>query len=312
MYVNDKNPIRIGTRDSELALWQANQVAQMLAERNIRTEIISVKSEGDLVLDKPLYEMGITGIFTKTLDIALIRGEIDIAVHSFKDVPTKLPYQIDLVAVLPRANTADLLVYKNDLEFLSLPEAIIATGSLRRKAQWLHKYPSHTLVNLRGNVNTRLQKLEENAWNAAIFALAGLERIQKVPKNSLELDFMLPAPAQGAMAVVCRKEDLITKALVSPLHNEEAGLETQIERNFLNKLEGGCSAPIGARACVRGKEVFFACNLLSLDGKKKVAYETTQPLECLDKLFTEPVAYVLENGGREIIASIPKRDFGSV
>ena len=145
--------LRIGTRDSELALWQAKTVEKQLNALGYKTEIVAVKSQGDLQLDKPLYELGITGIFTKTLDIAMINGEIDIAVHSMKDVPTALPIGIMQAAVLKRANFNDILVYKNNLDFLN-SDGIIATGSLRRQAIWLNKYPNHKVVDLRGNVNS--------------------------------------------------------------------------------------------------------------------------------------------------------------
>ena len=167
--------LRIGTRDSELALWQARFAQEQLSRQGCEATLVPVKSTGDLVLDKPLYELGITGIFTKTLDVALLRGEIDLAVHSMKDVPTALPEGIVQGAVFKRANPLDILVHKG-LDFLNA-EGVVATGSLRRKAQWLHRYPLHEMVDLRGNVNTRLQKLEDSQWDAAIFASAGLERI---------------------------------------------------------------------------------------------------------------------------------------
>src|SRR5690606_2832229 len=198
--------IRIGTRDSELALWQANTVSKKLNDLGYKTEIISVKSDGDIILDKPLYELGITGIFTKTLDVAMISGKIDIAVHSMKDVPTALPQGIVQAAVLPRANVVDILVHKGSTDFLQ-SHGIIATGSLRRKAQWLHKYPSHQVEDLRGNVNTRMQKLKDNPWNGAIFAAAGLERINLKPTEYINLEWMIPAPAQGAMLVVAMHDD---------------------------------------------------------------------------------------------------------
>ena len=178
--------IRIGTRDSELALWQAKTVQHQLEVLGYSTEIVSTKSHGDIELSKPLYEMGVTGIFTKALDIALLNGEIDIAVHSMKDVPTALPDGIVVGAVLKRGNPHDVLVYKGDLSFLDTEIATIATSSLRRKAQWLHRYPHHNIENLRGNVNTRLQKLADNPWNGAIFAAAGLERIDKLPATRLD------------------------------------------------------------------------------------------------------------------------------
>ena len=168
--------IRIGTRDSELALWQANTVKDQLEALGHKTTLVPVKATGDLVLDKPLYELGITGIFTKTLDVAMLKGEIDIAVHSMKDVPTALPKGIVQAAVLKRGNYMDILAFKGNEEFLGQREGTIATGSLRRKAQWLNRYPTHTVTDLRGNVNSRYQKLKDNDWNGAIFAAAGLER----------------------------------------------------------------------------------------------------------------------------------------
>jgi hydroxymethylbilane synthase len=161
--------IRIGTRDSQLAMWQAKTVQSQLEHLGHKTVLVPIKSTGDIVLDKPLYELGITGIFTKTLDIAMLNEDIDIAVHSLKDVPTVLPKGIIQAAVLKRGNINDTLVYKTNEEFLSTRDAVIATGSLRRRAQWLNRYPTHTIVGLRGNVNSRLEKLDANEdWNAAI------------------------------------------------------------------------------------------------------------------------------------------------
>jgi hydroxymethylbilane synthase len=201
--------IRIGTRESQLAVWQATLVQQMLAKVNARSELVYIKSEGDIDLQTPLYEMGVQGIFTRSLDIALLNNRIDLAVHSLKDVPTQLPKGIIHCAVLERASYKDLLVYKGDVPSLLTQNAAltIATSSIRRKAQWLNRYPDHNIDNLRGNVNTRLKKLEESDWHGAIFAAAGLERINLRPAQSFELDWMLPAPAQGAIVVVCREDD---------------------------------------------------------------------------------------------------------
>ena len=204
-----KNKIRIGTRESQLAVWQATAVQQLLAANGFESELVYIKSEGDIDLETPLYEMGVQGIFTRSLDIALLNNKIDIAVHSMKDVPVQLAKGIIQAAVLKRASYKDLLVYKEDDSFLQDKDsaAVIATSSIRRKAQWLHRYPNHTIENLRGNVNTRLQKVKENNWQGAIFAAAGLERINLRPQNCIELDWMLPAPAQGAIMVVCREDD---------------------------------------------------------------------------------------------------------
>ncbi len=243
--------IRIGTRDSELALWQAKIVQSLLEKSGHKTELVPVKSTGDLVLDKPLYEMGITGIFTRTLDIAMLNHDIDIAVHSLKDVPTILPKGIIQAAVLKRGNVNDTLVYKNNEEFLGAKEAVIATGSLRRRAQWLNRFPTHTITDLRGNVNSRLQKLEDNNWNGAIFAAAGIGRIGIRPEEAVNLDWMVPAPAQGAIMITALEEDYFVKEACAELNHEETEICTTIEREFLNKLEGGCTAPIGALAYIK-------------------------------------------------------------
>ncbi|MDA9089849.1 hydroxymethylbilane synthase, partial [Maribacter arcticus] len=238
--------IRLGTRDSELALWQANTVKDQLQALGYIVKLVPVKSTGDLVLDKPLYELGITGIFTKTLDVAMLNGDIDIAVHSMKDVPTALPKGIVKAAVLKRGNYMDILAFKENEEFLGQREGIIATGSLRRQAQWLNRYPTHTVVDLRGNINSRLEKLYNNEWNGAIFAAVGLERIGLEPENTIGLTWMLPAPAQGAIMVVAMENDEEIRKACAQLNHEETDTCVTLEREFLRELEGGCSAPIGA------------------------------------------------------------------
>jgi len=297
--------IRIGTRDSALALWQATHVAEKLNALGYTTEIIAIKSEGDIVLDKPLYELGITGIFTKTLDIAMLQGRIDIAVHSMKDVPTALPNGIIQAAVLERASYADLLVYNKDTRFLET-EGVIATSSLRRKAQWLNKYPKHTVEDLRGNVNTRLQKLETQGWNGAIFAAAGLERIHIKPKNHLILDWMVPAPAQGAMMVVVNQDDNYCFEAVNQLNHIETEICTHIERQFLRTLEGGCTAPIAALAQYNEADdsIHFKGVLLSVDGKEKIELEKNVPIQEWKKLGYYSAKEVLENGGTALMEMI--------
>ncbi len=295
--------IKIGTRDSELALYQAKTVQQKLNDLGYKTELIPVKSTGDLVLNKPLYELGITGIFTKTLDVAMLNGTVDIAVHSMKDVPTLLPIGIRQTAVLERANTNDILVYKN-LDFLEAKKGTIATGSLRRKAQWLNKYPNHEVVDLRGNVNLRLQKLENSNWDGAIFAKAGLQRIEVLPKNYIDLNWMIPAPAQGAMVVhTMQNDDYCTKALLK-LNHQETDICTQIERDFLRTLEGGCSAPIGALAIVENKNIVFKGVLFSLDGTQKIAVNQTIALTDIADFGKKCAKEVLQNGGAALMQQI--------
>ena len=295
--------IRIGTRDSELALWQAHTVQKKINDFGYKTEIIAVKSQGDIMLDKPLYELGITGIFTKTLDIAMLNGTIDIAVHSMKDVPTALPKGIVQAAVLPRANSIDLLIHKGNLDFLN-GEGMIATGSLRRQAQWFSKYPSHKVVDLRGNVNTRMQKLQDNPWNGAIFAAAGLERINLKPENFLNLDWMIPAPAQGAMVVVAMENDSFCREVLAKLNDEATDICTKIERDFLRTLEGGCTAPIGAFATIKEDIVELEGILLSIDGQTKIEVKKQTTITNHKNFGVLCATEVLENGGAELMKSI--------
>ena len=298
--------IRIGTRESSLATWQATQVQQLLINQGEDAELVFIKSEGDIDLKTPLYEMGVQGIFTKSLDIALIENRIDIAVHSMKDVPTQLAMGITQAAVLPRGAVHDLLVFKTDGEFLNTDdyEANIATSSIRRKAQWLNRYPRHQLHNLRGNVNTRLRKLSTENWDAAIFAQAGLERINLRPENSLVIDWMLPAPAQGAIMVVCRKEDEKVYEACSLFNDGPSAMCTRIEREFLRELAGGCSTPISALALLTGDDVHFQGNILLPDGSAKINIEKTVALSEAAELGIRAARELLCNGGREIAESI--------
>lgn len=297
--------IRIGTRDSELALWQAKTVEKKLNDIGYSTEIIAVKSTGDIILDKPLYELGITGIFTKTLDIAMLNGDVDIVVHSMKDVPTQLPKGIVQGAVLERANVYDILVHKGNTDFL-VSEGIIATGSLRRKAQWLSKFPTHKVEDLRGNVNSRLRKLQDSNWNGAIFAAAGLERINLKPETFIELDWMTPAPAQGAMLVVTMQNDTFCNEAVAKLNHRETEICTFIERQFLRTLEGGCTAPIGALAEIKNETIHFQGVLFSLDGKQKFNIEKSCTFDTYKTFGQSCAQEVLENGGQKLMEELRK------
>ncbi len=299
-----KQIIRIGTRDSELALWQAKTVQQQLENLHYNTEIIPIKSGGDLNLKTPLYEMGIVGIFTKALDIALLQQKIDIAVHSMKDVPTVLPKEIIQAAVLKRGASADILVYNDSLDFQK--ECTIATSSLRRKAQWLHAYPHHKVVPLRGNVNTRLRKLKTENWDGAIFAKAGLKRINILPKNYLELEDMIPAPAQGAVVISSLAQNDFARSAATQLNHENTHRCTYAERLFLRELEGGCLAPIGATARIENEQIHFRGNLLSLDGKKVLTVEKYAPAEKYKEIGKTAAEEILNQGGLEMMKEIRK------
>lgn len=298
--------IRIGTRKSPLAVWQAELVQTALQQAGYQTEVVLIKSEGDVDLVTPLYEMGIQGIFTKAADTALLNHQIDIAVHSLKDVPTMMASGIMTAAVLKRDSPLDILVVKNNLTFLENPlaEAVIATGSIRRKAQWLHRFPNHTIENLRGNVNTRLQKLEDNAWDGAIFAAAGLERIHLRPENSIDLDWMLPTPGQGAITVVCREADAWLVEACQPLNDPMTVLCTQIERDFLRALMGGCSTPIAALAVVENDNIVLKGNVCSQDGSEKIDIEMSQPISFARDLGITTADSILSKGADKLIEAL--------
>jgi len=294
--------IRIGSRDSNLALWQAKFIENLLNQQGIKIEIILVKSEGDINLTSPLYEMGVQGIFTKTLDSALLSNKIDIAVHSLKDVPTQLPKNLKIAAIPKRANVKDALVYQDSAFKVSEKAGItIATSSLRRKAQWLNRYPNHSIESIRGNINTRLEKLKNTLhWNAALFAVAGIDRIGLNVPNRLELDWMLPAPAQGALAVVCRADDLEAETICKTLNHHETVACTGIERSFLRNLKGGCSIPIAALATVNKNNIHFKGNILSLDGVRKVEIEMEFELDNYENAGKLAAMKLLANGGDKI------------
>ncbi len=297
-----QTPIRIGTRESQLAVWQASQVKELLGGKGIPSVLVYIKSEGDADQQTPLYEMNVQGIFTRSLDIALLNHTIDIAVHSMKDVPTRLPEGVQEAAVLKRGPVYDLLVYKENTDFLLRQDrpVRIATSSIRRKAQWLHKYPGHQIETLRGNVNTRLKRLAEENWDAAIFAQAGLERIQLRPPTSVVLDWMLPAPAQGAILIACRDNDESGFAICQPLNDPVTAMCTRIERDFLRALLGGCSTPISALAEIEDGDVYFSGQLLSPDGRQQVSIEKILPVEIAAGIGKTAAEELLERGGQEI------------
>jgi len=321
-----KSTLKIGTRESELAVWQATQVQTLLKDAGFSSELIYIKSEGDINTITPLYELGVQGIFTKTLDAALLNNKIDIAVHSMKDVPTQLAKGIKQAAVLKRASYKDVLVYNGELSMLSNELGYvdsqwsmvnennftihhspftIATSSIRRKAQWLNRYPDHTFENLRGNINTRIKKLNQSNWNGAIFAAAGLERINLRPENSIDLNWMLPAPAQGAIMIVCREDDPYSFDACSLFNDADTALCTKIERDFLRTLLGGCSTPISGLAEVKDDAIIFKGNICSVDGKEKIEIEKESLIKDSEQLGISAANEILKDTqAQKIIHSI--------
>lgn len=304
----NKRIIRIGSRDSELATWQAKQVSEKLQFSGHHTELVFIKSEGDIDLSTPLTEMGGKGVFTKSLDDALLDDRIDIAVHSFKDLPTENPLPLTVSAVMERDDPRDSLVAPKGTDFLDDPEvqATIATSSNRRRAQWLHRYPNHEITNIRGNVNTRLQKVKDNGWEGAIFAAAGLKRIGLDNHISAYLDWMIPAPAQGAMAVMVREDDDQMIKITSGLNHDETELCTGIERDLLNEMEGGCSAPVGAFAWIENNQVIFQAVALKVDGSLLYDIEMTAPQNDSKSLGREAARKLLRQGADKLVEEIRK------
>ncbi len=298
--------IKIGTRGSELALWQANRVKDLLEEKGVSAELHIIHSTGDKDRKAKLHEMGLVGVFTKELDDALLLKEIDIAVHSLKDVPTRPPKGIVHCAVLERANPYDALITAGETD---LSDGFkLATGSLRRRAFWKNKYPEHHLVDLRGNVPTRLAKLESEEIDGVILAKAGLDRLEISPENLTVLDWMVPAPAQGIVGVFCLQEDQEVFEALKCINHFETEKCAHTERSFLSTLEGGCTAPIGALAVVNKSTITLKGCLLSEDGSKKLELEITESTESFKEIGSELAKKILAQGGKEIMSDINKAE----
>ena len=298
--------IRIGTRNSPLAMWQAKEVEQKLQNLGYETSLVPVLSSGDKNLNQPLYSLGITGVFTKDLDIALLNNEIDIAVHSLKDVPTLLPQNIEISAVLERDFPQDVLVRKSSSKNKDLAELKIATSSLRRRAFWLEQFPETEFFDIRGNVQTRLKKLEEGDFDATLFSLAGIKRME-MELDFEYLDFMISAPSQGVVAIASRVDDLGVKEILQQINHKETQICVEIERNFLRTLEGGCTAPIGAIAKFEDNKIYFKGKLNSLDGAKTLNLVEEFEYNETENYGEEFAEIILDKGGREMMQEIKKQ-----
>lgn len=295
--------IRIGTRESALALYQAKEVQRQLHDQGFQTEIVEITSDGDIDLKTPLYEMGIQGIFTKSLDIALLQNRIDIAVHSAKDIPTKLAMGLVISAILKRGTVHDCLVLPEErvTSFNAASAKKIASSSLRRRSQWRHRYPHHEMENLRGNIQTRLKKLDESDWSGAIFAQTALERLEIKSHTYITLDWMLPAPAQGAMAVVCRADDKAMLETCHSINHSETNICVVAERDFLAALQGGCAVPIAANAIIKNHQIHFKGNIFSLDGIDKCEIEKVFSTEQSSQVGKLAAKEILATGGAPIL-----------
>ena len=294
--------IKIGTRNSPLALWQAREVARHLQNRNYKTDISPILSSGDKNLTQPLYSMGITGVFTRDLDISLLEKEVHIAVHSLKDVPTEMPKDLELIAYLKRDFPQDVLVRSTKAIGKPLDTLKIATSSLRRRAFWSKESPGTEFVDIRGNVNTRLQKIEDGLADATLFSLAGLKRLELKIQYE-ELPFMIPAPSQGVVAIAGHKDNIEINKILQNISDRETQLCVEVERNFLKTLEGGCTAPIGGFAKIDGDQLHFVGRLCSLDGNR--CLEINETINKNETNIGEKFAnIILQQGGKELMQEI--------
>lgn len=258
--------LRIGTRQSPLALAQAHEVAAKLA---LPHDIVGMTTSGDKFLEQPLAEIGGKGLFTKELEDALLSGAVDIAVHSLKDMPTVLPDGLIIACVLPREDVRDVLISKVVTRIADLPQgATFGTSSLRRAAQLLHLRPDLTIVPLRGNVGTRLRKIEEGVATATMLARAGLNRLKlfDVPAHDIPITECLPAVAQGAIGIECRADDTKTRELLAKIHCANTMAAVTCERAFLKVLDGSCRTPIAGYAQVKDGALHFSGLIASNDG----------------------------------------------
>ena len=304
-----KAVLKIGTRQSLLALWQSNHIAACLRKKYPECEVVLKKivTKGDRILDVPLAQIGGKGLFTKEIEEDLLSGEVDLAVHSLKDMPTVLPEGLCLTAITERANVGDAFVSNKYNSFAELPlGAVVGTSSLRRKAQLLAARPDLTIRDLRGNVDTRLRKLDEGLYDAVILAAAGLERLGHGDriKDVIPSGVCLPAVGQGALAIECRTDDAEVRQMLDFLNDMPTVHATNAERAFLGLLEDGCQVPIGVHADVEGDKIKIEAIIAALDG-------STVLRDTIEGTATDAVALgqelgkkMLANGGQEILAAI--------
>ena len=291
-------PIILGSRASKLALWQTNLVKKKLEDSSIKCVIKTISSSGDVDLKTPIYSMGITGVFTKELDQALLNKEIDVAVHSLKDVPTRLAEEICIGAVLKRGKWEDIILWKN-MKCKSKKIRSVATGSLRRKFQWILKYPNDNVIPIRGNINSRVEKLKtDSKIDGVFFASAALSRLQICLENEETLDNFLPAPCQGFIVATCLKNNKLVIENLNKINNKKSSICSEIERDFLRTLEGGCSAPIGAIAEVKGKMIDFKGGVFSMKGEQPKIIEALLKIDERNGVGKKLANEVLNNGGR--------------
>jgi hydroxymethylbilane synthase len=305
--MNERKQIRVGTRGSVLALWQAEWVKSQLlaADPELAVELVPIKTTGDKILDVPLAKVGGKGLFVKEIEEALLDGRADLAVHSVKDLPAELPAGLHLAVMPSREDPRDALISRNGVSLAQLPRgARLGTSSLRRMAQLLHLRPDLRIETLRGNVDTRLRKLESESFDAIILAAAGLKRmaLSHVISEYLEPDKVLPAVGQGALGIETRVDDVFTNEMVASLAHQPTMITVSAERAFLKRLEGGCQVPIGAYATLEGGELILTGMVADLEGQRLIRKELRGEPQQAEIIGERLAELVLESGGAEILA----------
>lgn len=304
-----KAELKIGTRQSLLALWQSNFIAGELRKEYPECEVTLKKivTKGDRILDVPLAQIGGKGLFTKEIEEELLDGTVDLAVHSLKDMPTVLPEGLCLTVITSRANVGDAFVSNKYNSFAELPQgAVLGTSSLRRRAQLLAARPDLKIVDLRGNVDTRLRKLDEGNMDAIILAAAGLQRLGHGDriKEIIPTGVCLPAVGQGALAIECRTDNTEVREMLAFLNDTATKQATDAERAFLGLVEGGCQVPIGVHAEVQNNEIKIEAIIASLDGstvlRNTISGDAEKAVELGQKLGNQ----MLAEGGQDILAAI--------
>jgi len=305
--------IRIGTRGSQLAIYQANVVKEALAEKFplLNFQIVVIKTKGDKILDVPLSKIGDKGLFTKELEVAMFEDEIDMAVHSLKDLPTRFPEGVVLGAVLKRGEVRDAVISSTGRTLKDLSSSdIIATSSLRRKAQLLRINRDFNIVEIRGNVNTRIRKMEEGYCTVMVMAGAGLQRLgmDQYISELIDTDLVIPACSQGAIAIEIRENDSAIADLLSAINDQPTLLATDAERAFLRTLEGGCQIPVGSFSQVEGDHFELTGFISSINGEEFIREKISGDISQAVELSVQLAESLLRQGGREILKSIRLED----
>ena len=304
-----KPSIKIGTRASKLALWQANWVQSALNEKfpDPKVELVTIKTKGDKILDVPLAKVGGKGLFVKEIEQALLEGRIDLAVHSMKDMPAEIPDGLCIGAIPQREDPADVLVARQDLDFSNLKRgAVIGTSSLRRAAQLRHARPDISITPLRGNLDTRLKKLQTENLDAIVLAAAGIKRLNLTHRITqyLQADIMLPAVGQGALCIEMRQEDPVIGPMLATLDHANSRTVVLGERAFLTRLEGGCQVPMAAHGSVANNVFTITGLVASLDGKTVIKETLSGPADSSETIGLDLAERLIAMGAQTIIENL--------